>query len=104
MTCGVEDPKNHPYVIAKNEEDPVGKPFHQDAPDIGSPAKAWVGVKAFNAAPDGCSDLLDEFHAQARFPLFILETAVEEDFKTRKGPSHPGGWAHGQEPKGSPCE
>ncbi|MEY3277065.1 MAG: hypothetical protein RL153_2333, partial [Verrucomicrobiota bacterium] len=28
-----------------------------------------------------------------------LETAVEEDFKTRKGPSHPGGWAHGQEPK-----
>ncbi|MEY3276959.1 MAG: hypothetical protein RL153_2227, partial [Verrucomicrobiota bacterium] len=32
------------------------------------------------------------------------ETAVEEDFKTRKGPSHPGGWAHGQEPKGSPCE
>ena len=33
-----------------------------------------------------------------------LETAVEEDFKTRKGPSHPGGWAHGQEPKGSPCE
>ncbi len=34
----------------------------------------------------------------------ILETAVEEDFKTREGPSHPGGWAHGQEPKGSPCE
>ncbi len=33
-----------------------------------------------------------------------LETAVEEDFKTRKGPSHPGGWAHSQEPKGSPCE
>ena len=33
-----------------------------------------------------------------------LETAVEEDFKTRKGPSHQGGWAHGQEPKGSPCE
>ena len=33
-----------------------------------------------------------------------LETAVEEDFKTREGPSHPGGWAHGQEPKGSPCE
>ena len=35
---------------------------------------------------------------------FNLETAVEEDFKTGKGPSHPGGWAHGQEPKGSPCE
>ncbi len=35
---------------------------------------------------------------------FNLETAVEEDFKTRKGPSHPGGWAHGQEPKGSRCE
>ena len=33
-----------------------------------------------------------------------LETAVEEDFNTRKGPSHPGGWADGQEPKGSPCE
>ena len=33
--------------------------------------------------------------------VVILKTAVEEVSKTREGPSHRGGWAHGQEPKGS---
>ena len=33
---------------------------------------------------------------------FILETAVEEDFTTRKGPSHPGGWLRGARHHGLP--
>jgi hypothetical protein len=33
----------------------------------------------------------------------ILKSAVKEGAKTRKCPSHRVGWAHGQEPRGSPC-
>jgi hypothetical protein len=32
-----------------------------------------------------------------------LKSAVKEGAKTRKRPSHRVGWAHGQEPRGSPC-
>ncbi len=70
----------------------------------------WLRVRTPGTVP--FLDILDDGEAEAislavelkAQRILILETAVEEDFKTRKGPSHQGGWAHGQEPKGSPCE